>query len=191
MDGNGDRASPRSNFRLLEKSLVSSRAPVGAAECHGLLCGILCLNPEASLNDWLDEVLSETAPVEQGDLEVLRDVYNETRRQFDSPDSDFQMLLPDDGGSLVVRSDAMVSWCEGFLYGLGIVGGKVALKMDEASQEFLSDLSEITRLATDAEEGEENEVAYTEIVEYVRTGVMVVREMGLSRQLSSVPRVLH
>ncbi len=193
MGVNGDRVSPRFDFQLLEESLISVQAPAGAAECHGLLCGMLCIKPRTSFKDWLDEALPELDTDKHEELTCLtaaREVYAETRRQLDSPDCDFRMLLPVND-AIAVRSDAMVSWCEGFLYGIGVVGGEETLKIDEGSREFISDLSEITRLATDAEEGEKNELAYTEIVEYVRTGVMLVREIGLSRRQAPIPRILH
>ncbi|MCP4040345.1 MAG: YecA family protein, partial [Gammaproteobacteria bacterium] len=74
---------------------------------------------------------------------------------------------------------ALVSWCDGFLYGLGVTAGQAGLEEDKDGREFLSDLSTITQLAVNTAGGEDNEVAYAEIIEYVRTGVMVLHEMAL------------
>ncbi len=93
---------------------------------------------------------------------------------------DVEFSFRPDSDSLAVRSKALVSWCEGFLYGLGVSASQASLDEDKDGQEFLSDLAAITRLTVNVAEEEDNEVAYAEIVEYVRTGVMMLHEMALS-----------
>jgi uncharacterized protein YgfB (UPF0149 family) len=75
------------------------------------------------------------------------------------------------------RLEALVDWCGGFLLGfrLGRVSGLPALSSD--SREFIVDMQQLTRLdVLSGESGEESEVAFTELVEYVKVGVLLLRE---------------
>ena len=64
----------------------------------------------------------------------------------------------------------------GFLYGLGSAGEDIQARLSKDALEVLSDFSEVTRLRTDAEESESSEADYSEIVEYMRVGVMLIFE---------------
>jgi uncharacterized protein YgfB (UPF0149 family) len=62
------------------------------------------------------------------------------------------------------------------LYGIGSAGGDLAARLSRDAQEVLSDFSEVTRLKSDTEESESLEADYSEIVEYMRVGVMLIFE---------------
>ena len=63
----------------------------------------------------------------------------------------------------------------GFLYGLGSSSLNDAAGLPGDVGEIVRDLSEITQVGVDAEEGvESNEGAYAELVEFVRVGVQLV-----------------
>ena len=49
-------------------------------------------------------------------------------------------------------------------------------RLSKDALEVLSDFSEVTRLTGDAEESESSEADYSEIVEYMRVGVMLIFE---------------
>ena len=75
------------------------------------------------------------------------------------------------------RSFRLGEWCQGFLYGLGSGPLSDATKLPGEVGEIVRDLSEITRVGVDGGESlESNEVAYTELVEFVRVGVQLVFE---------------
>lgn len=161
------------------RTLERAQVRIGAAECHGLLCGLLCGIAEQAPERWLDEVLGEQMPLaatRNECREELLAVVGQTVRTLCSGQFDFTPLLPDDSVSLDLRSEALADWCSGFLYGIGSAGREVSDRLSSEAQEVLSDLADVTRLAIDAVEGDAQEADYAEIVEYLRVGVMLIFE---------------
>ena len=90
-------------------------------------------------------------------------------------DADFEPLLPDDDAPLAERADALSQWCQGFLYGLGSGTTSDPANVSTEAGEIIRDLTEITHVGVDADEQkEENEVAFAEVVEFVRVGVQLL-----------------
>ena len=91
------------------------------AEYHGTLCGALCVRAPEDLNlaRLLDAGDEEQAlrPDAQAQAE-LRRLCGEAVRMLQDEDMGFIPLLPDDDAALAARTQALASWCEGFLYGL-------------------------------------------------------------------------
>ena len=77
---------------------------------------------------------------------------------------------------LGVRADALSSlWCQGFLYGLGSGTTPDPGTVSIEAGEIIRDFTEITQVGVDADdENEENEVAFAEVVEFVRVGVQLL-----------------
>ena len=167
------------SYIVCSQALTRARAELGAAECHGLLCGMLCGVDERAPTRWLEEVLGPERRVQKARddcrNELLR-VLTDTVRTLCSGQCNFVPLLPDDDAGLRVRSEALASWCSGFLYGIGSAGDDVEARLSKDALEILSDFSEVTRLRPDAEESESLEADYSEIVEYMRVGVMLIFE---------------
>ena len=91
--------------------------------------------------------------------------------------------------SLDVRAEALGLWCQGFVSGLGTgLGGQSGLSPE--GEEFLRDLTEISRVGFDADSTDEaDETAYAEIVEYVRVGVVLMGEELRPRPVTRAPRI--
>ncbi len=161
------------SYTVCSRALVRARAELGAAECHGLLCGMLCGVEEQAPQRWLEEVLGPGERVQKARDECrgeLLRVLTDTVRTLCSGRCNFVPLLPDDSTGLGLRSEALANWCSGFLYGIG----SVEARLSEDALEVLSDFSEVTRLRSDAKESEAAEADYSEIVEYMRVGVMLI-----------------
>ena len=167
------------SYTVCSQALARARAELGAAECHGLLCGMLCGVDEQAPRRWLEEVLGPEERVHKSTddcrNELLR-VLTDTVRTLCSGQCNFVPLLPDDNQGLGVRSEALANWCSGFLYGIGSAGGDFEARLSRDAQEVLSDFSEVTHLKSDTEESESLEADYSEIVEYMRVGVMLIFE---------------
>jgi len=71
---------------------------------------------------------------------------------------------------------SLKKWCDGFLFGLALAGVKDLTHVPDDSMEILQDITTISQAADDEEEDEMNEVAYSDIVEYVRMGVLLINE---------------
>lgn len=168
-----------------EDSLRSAQGQVDAAEmaeCHGILCGFLAINPQAGAGDFIRQ-LQQLQLIEQPSEElnrVLSDLHRATSAQLEDDEMRFRLWLPDDHEPLEERTEALARWCTGLLAGLAAQGDLKGLA-GEAS-EAVHDLEQIARagLSTgaegDAEAREDDERAYTEIAEYVRVVAMMLRE---------------
>jgi uncharacterized protein len=173
-----------------EQVLRTARALPAPAEAHGTLAGALCSSRDYGLIEWLHEILPDDSPDEAAlQSSVLQHVYDAMVRSLGSADSDFQPLLPDDDAPLMERADALSSWCQGFLYGLGSGTTGDPSKVSTEAGEIIRDLTEITHVGVDAgEENEENEIAFAEVVEFVRVGVQLLFvELAPARGEEPVP----
>ncbi|GAB4346371.1 MAG: YecA family protein [Gammaproteobacteria bacterium] len=150
-------------------------SPLGPAEGHGLLCGLLCSAQEDALDRWTDQLAGDVE-MEPEDRQRLRQLAEETERQLDDAQFGFHLLLPGDDEPLTERALGLGEWCQGYLAGLGL--GKEIEPEDPAVKEVLEDLSQISKVSVQPEdcETEEDESSYAELVEYVRVAVLMVKE---------------
>lgn len=164
------------SYEQCRAALQAVGADLDAAECHGLLSGMLCVPGAFKRGTFLAEVLGDDADAHRaGDCRrLLAALGEEVLRRLSSPDCDFAPLLPDDGQSLAIRAAALGSWCAGFLYGLGISGVARDRALSAEARELMTDLAGMTRIETDGAAHEDDEANYAELVEYVRVGVMLV-----------------
>lgn len=177
---------PLSDYQPLAQLLAYQIEP---AECHGLLCGMLCADPSLTTEGWLAAASRETIP-SPDTLSELRRLFTLTLDQLDSNDCDLALLLPSDEHSLHERTRALSAWCQGFLAGLGLGGLHSLDEFEGEIHEFLNDVSEIARIDFgDSQHDEGDEHAYSEIVEYLRVGVLLFHQS--QRQPLRSSRRLH
>lgn len=168
------------SFEAVRKALSRTATAIGAAESHGLLCGMLCTYGRFDEEEWLARVLDEVDaqdPVAAACRVLLHRLAVATTYQLASPDCTFQILVPPDSEAMALRSESLGQWCAGFLAGVGLAAGIASQPLSQDSREILRDMSEITRIdvahCTDADA---NEAAYAELVEYLRVGTLILRE---------------
>jgi uncharacterized protein YgfB (UPF0149 family) len=157
--------------RVLRESHALPEPP----EAHGTLAGALCSSGEYGLTDWLREILpDEESEVPALQSDVLQGAYNTMVRTLVGHDSDFAPLLPDDDEPIGERTEALSQWVQGFLYGLGSgVTGDPARVSPEAG-EIVRDFIEIAHGVEAEDDSEESEMAFAEVVEFVRVGVQLL-----------------
>ncbi len=173
----------------LEELLFSVDAALGATESHGALCGMLCAQGATDASQWMLNVLGEheeTSTALQQVGKKLLAIHKMTVEQMNDTDADFELMLPDDDEALDMRVEALGMWCQGFVYGLAVGGIREDTALPDDSKELIQDILEISRagyvadneaeLATDEEDSEEDEVAFMEVCEYVRMGVLLIYE---------------
>ena len=118
----------------------------------------------------------------------LEALFAETREQLDNDELGFQLLLPDEDDDFGLRLLGLSRWCQGYLYGFGVLGAEVEAGLDEDAREGLSDLLEISKLSHDAEASEDAQQQFIEIAEHVRIVVLLMNE---SKNLSQQTPTLH
>jgi len=163
-------------YEEFERVLRDARALPEPAEAHGTLAGALCSSRDYGLIEWVREILPDDSPEEAAlQSSVLQNVYNSMVSKLAGSEADFEPLLPDDQAPLTERADALSQWCQGFLYGLGSGATGDPGKVSVEAGEIIRDFAEITHVGVDADEqNEENEVAFAEVVEFVRVGVQLL-----------------
>ncbi len=148
-----------------------------AAEVHGGLCGALCaaapgeVDLRRILDPAEDQEFQSHAPAEA----LLMRLCQEAEASLEDRGMGFQPMLPDDSVPLGERVKALSQWCEGFLYGIASHRELDLDNCSEALREIVHDLTELTQASVGADDnGEVEENAYMELVEYVRVGVQIV-----------------
>lgn len=173
----------------LEELLFDVDAALGAIESHGALCGMLCAQGATEAAQWMLHVLGEheqtSKTLQQAGKQLLQ-IHQLSVEQMNDSDAEFELMLPDDDEPLEARVEALGVWCQGFVYGLSIGGIKENTELPEDSKELIKDILEISRagyvvdeeaeMAVMEEDDEEDEVAYMEVSEYVRMGILLIYE---------------
>ena len=171
---------PTPDYDEVDVALQQAAAIPDAAESHGMLCGLACAVGRPDAETWLGQVLADTDPANamvEPCRSMLRHLYQDTVGQLNDSTLEFRLLLPMDADPLPDRARALGKWCEGFLFGFGLGGVKDTASLPGTVPELLKDISEISRVEFDIDSPEEvDEAAYTEIVEYVRVGVLLINE---------------
>lgn len=173
----------------LEGLLFDIDAVLGAIESHGALCGMLCAQGATEASQWMLHVLGEhessSKALQQAGKKLLQ-IHQISVEQMNGVEAEFELMLPDDDEELESRVEGLGIWCQGFVYGLAIGGIKEDTVLPEDSKELIRDILEISRagyvaddeaeLAVTEEPDEEDEVAFMEVSEYVRMGVLLIYE---------------
>lgn len=144
------------------------------AEVHGMLCGMLCIDVSTQREDWLRWVNPRNLPLTEDS--VLHRVFAVTHQQLSEASFDFALLLPDDDACLFDRANSLGFWCQGFVAGLSLAGLKADSELPEDVHEFITDVDKFSQVGfiDTGSTDEEDEIAYTEIVEYLRVGVLLM-----------------
>lgn len=157
------------------------------AEFQGMVCGALVACQRYEQSEWIevaskfmDLAEKEVAPEKTAGLVALYDL---TLSALSDDSYNLKLLLPEDALPLVKRIEALGEWCQGFLHGLGAGGEGLASKLDSEGQDALRDIAQIAHVDLDEDESEENEVHYTELVEYVRMATI-----NLFAELNPLPK---
>jgi yecA family protein len=167
-------------YDRLQAALQAADADSGAAECHGVICGIICASGASDPAPWLGHLLGEGktgGAMAQSAQSLLIGLYSESLLHLSDGDLGLVLLLPDDDTPLSLRSNALGAWCRGFLYGLALGGVREDAVRQGDVGEIMHDFSEISHTRFEHELADEDEEsAYAEIVEYVRMSVLLCHE---------------
>ncbi len=167
-------------YQAVNDALQRAAATTGAADCHGLLCGLICASGFADPKVWLAEVFEDFNPrdlLQAEAFRLLQGLYEDTLARLNSTQLDFELLLPDAACSLRERTESLGEWCSGFLSGLGMGGLPGRAQLPEEIVELLDDLAQIARVDFELDEpNEEDQVAFEEVVEYIRVGTLLIHE---------------
>jgi uncharacterized protein len=159
------------------------------SEFHGSLVGFISAGGHLSSQDSLLTALAfEADPAPTADeLAMLARLRHQTEAWLADTDLTFEPWLPEDDSSLGERTHGLVDWTRGFLGGFGLGGSpETAKSLTEEAQEVLKDMATIATSDFDFEEGDADEDALIEIVEFVRVGALLLHaEIGSHHEPAS------
>lgn len=171
------------DYDQLNDALRRAGSTWDAAQAHGLLSGRLAVAGVAAGPAWVQQVLDGTDPANASVKECetrLLHLMQATHRDFAERLSQFMPVLPDDGNSRAERAAGIAHWSEGYLHGIVSAEAEDAVRKrlaDEPIAGIIKDLLAMTRATVDDDaDREEDEEAYAEIIEYLRTAAQIVYE---------------
>ncbi|MCC6202062.1 MAG: UPF0149 family protein [Gammaproteobacteria bacterium] len=170
---------PRQLYEEVDAALRAIDCDLGGAECHGMLCGMLCNPAPFEPGEWLRQVTGLTSLQPLGSQEsghVLWRLLRYTQLGIAADDYTFALLLAPERAAKAVRIRSFGDWCRGFLSGFGLAGVTDLTELSDDSRDFLRDLSQMARVDEASGTGEDGELALAELVEYVRIGTLLLRE---------------
>jgi len=168
-------------YTEVDEALFSGGSAVCAAECHGVLCGILCASGSSDMQRWvrhLFEARTTDREITPDALKLLHDVHQCTLTDINHETLEFKMLLPEQSESMDVRISGLADWCSGFSLGLIIGGLNEKMLVSDDVREFVEDVQYISDASFSEDDGnsDQSEKSLTEIEEYVRMGVLLLNE---------------
>ncbi len=163
-------------YQIVNTIFEQQNAGLGASEAHGIAVGMLCVDIRSEAANWLNELFENEISLTTEDKTILLELFEQTRKLLDAEDEQFafDLFLPSEDEDLSEQVEALRCWCQGFLFGVGYAQSTVDWP-DECS-EIMRDIVEFTKLESDVS-GEEDENAYMEIHEYLRSAVLMLRDM--------------
>ncbi len=165
-------------FDAVQSALEKLNANVDAAETHGTLCGLLLDGSDMAtwLKHSLDNLPDAGDVLAAEQLKLLKELFQQSCEQMNTDDLSFELLLPEEIDDFGNRLLGLSSWCQGFLYAVGIIGLGKRGELDEVSQECLADLLEISKLDHQQTGDDESEQQFLEVAEHVRMSVLMLNE---------------
>lgn len=175
------------DYDQMQAVIHSAGLGLSAAELQGYQAGMLALDLKFDEPAWWSQFIedypnSQADSVQTEDRDALYSLLLHTLKGLESNAFEFNLLLPDDETSLILRVSMLAEWCAGFLTGvqtaMTLVDLEVAQKVEQSDQikEILIDFSAIRQTSTlelnDVEDLLETERNYAEITEFVRVAVM-------------------
>lgn len=167
------RTSSLPSYDEIADLLLAAKSNFHPTEVHGLFCGHIS-GTSAKIDQSLEKlVLGNNKNPEF--REQLQQLYEISYHQMSEFSFEFTLLLPDDDSDINIRTEALGFWCQGFLTGLQ--QAKISIQNREESDvtETINDLIEIAQVTFgDIAGDDEDEMAYFELVEYVRLSVLLI-----------------
>ena len=182
------------NYNELSELLRLSASAAHAADCHGFLCGQLCVSETSQRDVWEDylDLHTDVDSLVEECREEVDTMLTETRRYLVSPELDFQLLLPDDDTPLSDRVIALGEWCYGFLNGFALGQHSATVLANEEGKELIENFTSICHIEAGEIADESDEQALFELVEYVRIGTIYIYDLlQTPGSIEDKPEIYH
>ena len=172
------------NYERIDKIRHKAGISINVSEYHGKISAYLCcenIPAEALLPKEINTDGVSFSPETMKLKTVLLSMISETHEKLNDTEMTFYPVLSPDSESLIERTLSLSNWCQGFVDGFGFSIAQKNITIDLVEQdiirEIIEDFSQISKLtsASIMNEGGED-LAYMEVVEYVRVGTQLIFE---------------
>ncbi len=165
------------DFDEIANHLLDQGALASPSQLHGCICGLLGAGAPAEPEYGLDATAQALDLELHGELASrIMQLYSVTEVALQDEEFRFFLLLPDEEEEIALRTAALSSWCDGFLAGFAHESAAQEANGAALSRETGEALSDIAAMAQAeppaAEEENEAEDSYIELVEYLRVAVV-------------------
>lgn len=172
----------QSLYSTLDRSLRDSSFDGSAAQAHGIACGLVCRDVKSTDLDSAIEHLNFTDDVSIAALEGLLEM---STRDLNQAEFGFDLWLPDID-ELSIQLDALAEWSQGYIIGLMFDGSEIRTRLSSEINESVQDIIEIAGLASTDSRSSDDEIAFTELREYLRMATQLIyEELNPGRPLES------
>ena len=180
-----------SYYDQLAAVLALAQLDLSVSEMHGIVCGAICNKVKTGTEPALLELVaagSDATELAHTVRQPLAELYEQVSAQLHDREAGFALLLPDDDGDVVGRTEALAEWCRGFLLGLLHDHVLAVNELPGEAKESVGDLLAISDMEAWQDDPEDNDWALAEVEEYVRVAVQLVYE---ELQSEGKVRALH
>lgn len=156
------------NYNALEKMTHEHQWWFSPSELHGILTA-LCVSK--CTNDW-QKILALTA--DPTAVQLLPALISHIESELKDNNLSYQLLLADDS-NLSQRAETLAQWSQGFILATNYLRETQQLpKWDDASHDFIHDVSEISSLDTQLSDNEDNRHHLMTLEEHCRMGALML-----------------
>lgn len=175
------------DYESVEEWLAEAECETRAAELQAILCGMLAAGLKVNDKRWLQaitDIVGEGKALPDNIVTLTTQLLHWTNHQLSEQDTASAVLLPDDSYPVVDQVEALALWSQGFLLGFGLEVSNESVTNSEV-KESLTDLSEISQLALEADDNDENQADLFTLIEHVK---VVVQMIYLEIVVKNAPR---
>ncbi len=168
------------DYQNLSSQIESAGLEYTLAEIHGIASGMLC-SMTADFPVLWQKALFEDADANDVLVGEARTALDQlvalTNEQLEANELSLSLMLPADDTPVAQRALGVRDWSQGFLYGFGLAGKQEDSLFSADAGEALRDLVHISRMDTgELEDVEQDEVALTELSEYLWVAALMIRQ---------------
>ena len=172
------------SYTNLDKLRKAASLTISVAEYHGLVSSRVCFGinnfEDLTLQDSSDDNSVVSIQIQEFN-KAFSKLTDQVIDQLNENELNFELLLPSDSEPIEYRALGLASWCQGFIDGYGMSIAELDIDMDSLGKgeaaEIIEDFVQISTLDSNSiVHGEDEEIAFMEIVEYVRVSVQLLYE---------------
>ena len=172
------------NYEYIDQIKQKAGINIDMSGYHGKISAYLCCDSMKTETLLPEEINADESSLSSEAMKlktVLLSLIIETLEKLNDSEMTFYPLLSPDTEPLIDKTLSLSSWCQGFIDGFGLVIAQKNISIDQIEQdiigEIIEDFSQISKLTSASVMNEdEEELAYMEVVEYVRVGTQLIFE---------------